>query len=303
MSTALISLGSNVGDRAANLRRALELLALNADLRVAATSSLHKTKPAGGPVAQESFLNAAALLETNLPPRELFSILQRIENELGRVRSERWGPRTIDLDLLLYDQLELDAPELTIPHPRMSFRRFVLEPAAEIAADMIHPVCGNTIGGLLRHLSAAPRVVFFSPRARMNVPDIGARIPGIQLVEFPHLRKIRATVEQARRIVARSVETSNRDLAAAIAALDPNGWVFTNWWEAEWLWSTGSGLSTDFCESLTMRPMPKLVVLRQREGRLRSLIREHYRGPALFIEDDGDVECHSEVLAAVAAME
>ena len=94
-------------------------------------------------------MNAAALLETDLPPAALLAALQDIERRLGRIRAERWGPRTIDLDLLLYDQLELETPELILPHPRMSFRRFVLGPAAEIAAEMAHPVCGNTIGGLV----------------------------------------------------------------------------------------------------------------------------------------------------------
>ena len=87
---------------------------------------------------------------------ELLQACQQIENDLGRRRVERWGPRTIDLDLLLYDDLMLDTPDLQLPHPRMAWRRFVLEPAAEIAADMLHPVIGWTVGRLLEHLNSTP---------------------------------------------------------------------------------------------------------------------------------------------------
>ena len=98
-----------------------------------------RDRPIGGPAGQEPFLNAAALLETSLPPAELLARLQRIELHLGRTRETRWAARTLDLDLLLYDNLVLNTPYLTLPHPRMAFRRFVLEPAAEVAPEMAHP--------------------------------------------------------------------------------------------------------------------------------------------------------------------
>jgi deoxyadenosine/deoxycytidine kinase len=105
-------------------------------------------------------------LETSLPPRELLGLLQQIENELGRHRTERWGPRPIDLDLLLYDELVLATPELTLPHPRLTWRRFVLEPAAEVAGSMIDPTTGWSIARLLAHLNESmPYVAITGPIA------------------------------------------------------------------------------------------------------------------------------------------
>jgi 2-amino-4-hydroxy-6-hydroxymethyldihydropteridine diphosphokinase len=124
------------------------------------TSACHATKPIGGPPGQGDFLNAAARLETTLSPRELLAALQKIEHKLGRKRTRRWEARPIDLDLLLYGDLclrETSPPApLEIPHPRMAFRRFVLEPAAEVAADMVHPKIGWTIQELRDHLVNAP---------------------------------------------------------------------------------------------------------------------------------------------------
>src|SRR5262245_8677284 len=126
MPTALIALGSNLGDRAATLARAVELLRVAAEVRVAAVSRWHETEPVGGPAGQGPYLNGALRLETSLAPEDLLTVLQRIETELGRTRTERWGPRTLDLDLLLYDDVTCNTPRLTLPHPRLAERRFVL---------------------------------------------------------------------------------------------------------------------------------------------------------------------------------
>ncbi len=159
MPICLLSLGSNEGDRQANLEATVARLAAHASIRLLARSSWRETAAIGGPAGQGDFLNGAATLETMLPPRELLGCLQQIESELGRRRAERWGPRTIDLDLLLYDELVLSTPELTLPHPRMAWRRFVLEPAAEVAGSMIHPTIGWSVARLLAHLNqSAPYV-------------------------------------------------------------------------------------------------------------------------------------------------
>lgn len=134
--TAFLALGGNLGDRAGALARALAALGRLPGTEVAAVSSLYATAPVG-PVPQPEFLNAAAELRTRLGPRELLAACLGIEADLGRVRTVRWGPRTIDLDLLLYGDLRLDEPGLVLPHPRLISRAFVLVPLAEIAPGLL----------------------------------------------------------------------------------------------------------------------------------------------------------------------
>ena len=114
-------------------------------LEVLAVSRFHETRPVGGPAHQGAFLNGACLIETDLPPSDLLGALFAVENTLARRREERWGPRTIDLDLLLYDDIVVESPELTLPHPRMATRRFVLEPCAEIAGELPYPTADCTV--------------------------------------------------------------------------------------------------------------------------------------------------------------
>ena len=121
-----IALGSNLGDRLANLQRAVELLAGRDGVRVLKASRVYETDPVGPP--QPDYLNAVLEIETSLPPARLLEEAQLVERELGRVRTERWGPRTIDIDLLTYGDERIDQPDLQIPHPRMHERAFVLVP-------------------------------------------------------------------------------------------------------------------------------------------------------------------------------
>lgn len=146
MARAFIGLGSNLGDREAALRGALELLGED----VVAVSSFRETEPVGY-LDQPAFLNAAAALETGLEPRALLERLLGVERELGRTREgPRHGPRTIDLDLLVYDDRVIDEPGLVVPHPRLAERRFVLEPLAELDPDLVVPGRGRVADLLSR---------------------------------------------------------------------------------------------------------------------------------------------------------
>ena len=133
MTLAYVGLGANLGAREETLRHAVERLGAAEGVEVLAESSLRETKPVGV-VDQPPFLNGAVQLETSLPPRELLDLLLAIERSLGRVRGARWGPRLVDLDLLLYGSEIVDEPGLRIPHPRLHERRFALEPLAELDA-------------------------------------------------------------------------------------------------------------------------------------------------------------------------
>ncbi len=155
----LLALGSNLGDRRAILAQACAAVAELSGCQLLARSCWHATEPIGGAAGQGKFLNGTLLLETSLGPQQLATALQQVETSLGRQRTERWDARTIDIDLLLYGQKVIDTVELTVPHPRMTFRRFVLEPAAEIAGPMLHPTSGWTIARLLAHLRNSPRFV------------------------------------------------------------------------------------------------------------------------------------------------
>jgi 3-oxoacyl-[acyl-carrier protein] reductase len=148
-ATAYIALGSNLGDRRRLLDEALRLLAEHPRVRITAVSSYHETEPVGGPPGQGPYLNAAAELQTDLAPPELLRLLLEVEGQLGRVRKERFGPRTIDLDLLLYGDTTGDDETLTLPHPRMHERLFVLRPLAEIAPRVRHPRLGLTVREML----------------------------------------------------------------------------------------------------------------------------------------------------------
>lgn len=139
-STAYLAMGSNLGDRREHLRRALQRLGRDGDdggVRVTATSGVYETDPVGGPDDQGPYLNVVVEVETTLDPFQLLEHCLATEAAGGRERQVRWGPRTIDIDVLLYGDVRIEAPELTLPHPRMWERRFVLEPLADLAPERL----------------------------------------------------------------------------------------------------------------------------------------------------------------------
>jgi 2-amino-4-hydroxy-6-hydroxymethyldihydropteridine diphosphokinase len=152
MTIAYIALGSNLGDRDDYLQRALTALRQTEGVEVARVSPVYETRPVGGPAGQSAYLNAVAEVRTERSAPDLLDALLAIEQSLGRVRHERYGPRTIDLDLLLYGDLIHEDARLIVPHPRLHERLFVLQPLAQLAPGLLHPVLKRSIADLLAEL-------------------------------------------------------------------------------------------------------------------------------------------------------
>ena len=154
-----IALGTNLDDRLANLRAAGQALGEEPTFQGLCWSEVYETLPVGGPPGQDNFFNAVVRLAAGSAPERTLQTLKSLERRLGRVETEPWGPRLIDLDLLLHGQVVLNSPELTLPHPRLHLRRFVLLPLADLAPQIRHPVLGQSIGELLARLGEDHTVI------------------------------------------------------------------------------------------------------------------------------------------------
>jgi 2-amino-4-hydroxy-6-hydroxymethyldihydropteridine diphosphokinase len=232
MARCLIGCGSNLGDRREQLDRAVELLRSMPGVSFRAVSRFRETRPVGGPAGQPAFLNGACLIETDLAAGEVLAMLMAVENTLHRERQERWAARTIDLDLLLYDDLVVETDALTLPHPRMATRRFVLEPSAEIAADLPFPLGGCRVRDLLDNISAPHPFV-----AVVGVPGSGTAEVAAAVADATLARLLTAPVplpppDAAEAGWLAAAEAWARPLVAADWRPDPHGTVADYWAEA-----------------------------------------------------------------------
>ncbi len=171
MAHTYIGFGSNIDDRLNYITQALRLLLDADDVSLIQISSLYETEPVGYE-EQGWFLNGVIAVETDLPLHQLLALLKKIEREVGREHRGRWGPREIDLDLLIYDQCCTNTPDLTVPHPEMHQRSFVLVPFAEIAPDVLHPIFEQNIRTLLSNLNDEKTVKLTAPPPKISPKDL-----------------------------------------------------------------------------------------------------------------------------------
>jgi 2-amino-4-hydroxy-6-hydroxymethyldihydropteridine diphosphokinase len=286
MPTCVLGLGSNVGDNEAALQKAVAEITALPDVQVVRHSSWHRSRPVGGPAGQTEYVNGAAVVETKTQPLSLLAELQQIEARFGRERGERWGPRTLDIDVLLYGSEVTETAMLTLPHPRMTFRRFVLAPAAEIAPKMLHPVIGWPIERLLMHLEkSSDLVAIVSPSDTLREQVAGVVVK------------------------LRGAKASARPTFAAAEHHWPPNW--TVWLEVPARTAKTSTTAGGQASALpyAAAAFPKLSILldadvaRRGADKLRwsTLVRQPGRGPTLRLQTSDPQRIESEVLAAVDA--
>lgn len=283
MTACLLCLGSNLGDRETTLRAALTEITALPDVQLVEHSSWHMSRPIGGPTGQGEFLNAAAIIETTIPPLTLLDELQDIESRYGREPGDRWAARTLDIDILLYGNEVTETPALTLPHPRMSFRRFVLEPADQIAPKMLHPIIGWPIERLLLHLNMAnDRAALVSPSA-----DVRSRLS-------------RALVDKFK---AQIVDRPEFATAEHHWPTDWTTWLALKEAESDSAADAPAGLP------YAAAAFPKLSILIDSEfampaNKLRwsTLVRQPGRGPTLRLQTSDSSTTEAEAFAAIEAV-
>ena len=290
MASCLIALGSNLGDSMSLINQASEAIGQFPGVQQVAASSILETAAVGGPADQSAFLNSALLLDTTLSAGQLLRKVRLLENQLGRQRDIRWGPRTMDLDLLLYDNLVIRTDDLELPHPRMTFRNFVLKPACQVAGSFRHPVNGATLDELHRHLHSSPNYMAVTGPGSTVLVERLAEQPGCQLAsgrpgyddQFPD------RLEQA-------------------LLLDPAGCVFSDGWVDELLCPPGDAASlASWSDQQELIPAAKIVVaiepsrVDQQPAWHRIMERPH--GLPVLTLPEGDLDTQvEETLAAIAA--
>jgi 2-amino-4-hydroxy-6-hydroxymethyldihydropteridine diphosphokinase len=309
MSSALIGLGSNLGDRRATLDRAIESINAPPQVQVARVSPWLATQPIGQSAGADEFLNGAALLTTTLPPEMLLARLQEIENQLGRRRGGRWEQRTIDLDLLLYDELVCEGPPLELPHPRMSYRRFVLAPAAEIAGAIIHPTIGWSIEMLLAHLDTAfPYIAIRGPEhaANLQLATAVSVKTGWKLLDFPGYEAFFSPHGSTSLTIGRAIEFLRRQAALLTRESLPGGGGISSFWMDDVLAVADARWPGEFDAAWKMIApavvSPKLLVDFQPPADGKKRIWRHGIGPVLRLATTDPAAAEIELQAAIEAM-
>jgi 2-amino-4-hydroxy-6-hydroxymethyldihydropteridine diphosphokinase len=283
MVACLLGLGSNVGDRGATLRAALDEIDALPNVRVARRSEWHRSKPIGGPPGQDEFLNASTVVETTVPPLALLDELKDIESRHGRQRGERWAPRTLDIDVLLYGNEVAETEMLTLPHPRMTFRRFVLEPAAEVAPRMLHPTIGWPVQRLLLHLNAARDMAALVSPSEVLRRDVAARLES----EF----------------TAKTIERPQLGTADPLWPADLTTWLDMS------AWTAGTTKPAPINPGLpyAAAAFPKLTILLDSQptapdavkSQWSAIVRRPGRGPTLRLQLSDRAAVEEEVFAAI----
>jgi 2-amino-4-hydroxy-6-hydroxymethyldihydropteridine diphosphokinase len=286
MTSALLGLGSNLGDRESTLNSALAEIDALPNVRVMRRSEWHRSRPLGGPPDQGEFLNGAAVVETSVPPLAFLELLQRVEQRHGRVPAERWSARPLDIDLLLYGDEVIEMPQLVLPHLRMSFRRFVLEPSAQVAPRMAHPTIGWPIERLLLHLNAAKdEFVLMSPSEAL---------------------RSELTTKLAQRFDIKAIDLPSFKTAEQLWPASYASWLVMNQAELpnEAFVPNSGGLRYAAAE------FPKLTILLDADGdapraaksQWSSIVRQPGRGPTLRLQLSDRAAIEAEVFSAIESV-
>ena len=321
MTTSLIAFGANLGNRVETFERACQQLSAHEEITVVARSQHHQTSPIGGPAGQEDFLNAAILIDTSLSAQQLLVRLQAIETQLGRRRQQRWDRRPIDLDLLLYDTLTLEDDQLEVPHPHMAFRRFVLEPAVEIAPTLVHPTSGWSIQQLHAHLDDAKNYLALVGPAGSGKTDV-ARVVCEQLGGYPALTstfrpihdKPEVAEEQLIKQRLEELETVSQRLESTTGDKATLRFAISDFWLKQSFAYLQEQLDPPTQErflaawkpTVSQALQPKLRILLEPEGnstRLSELAQQPLQGPLLRLTDCRPQAVVEEVSAAILSMQ
>jgi 2-amino-4-hydroxy-6-hydroxymethyldihydropteridine diphosphokinase len=191
MPRCLISLGANLGDPLSSMKQALHWLKKSFGNDFVHESRFYRTPAIGGPDNQQEFLNAVVAIETPHSPWDVWHVIRDVEQRMGRTRNLRWEARAIDIDVLLYEDQRIWTPHFKIPHPRMAMRRFVLEPALEVAADWVEPVSGWSVRELFQHIAKDAPSILVCGDAAQNIPELTEAalgqlaLPTSQAISFP----------------------------------------------------------------------------------------------------------------------